>query len=72
MIPVIIVLQILPSVMTYCSLIQKHQYFASCSKQAAWWQHLSTIECPTTENKNLNFQSDKNMPYQILMHIKVK
>ena len=40
--------------------------------QAAWWHHLSTIQCLTTENKNLNFQTDQNIPHQIFMYIKVK
>jgi len=58
--------------MTYCTPIQKHQYFASCCMQAACWHHLSTIQCLATQNKTLNFQTDQNVPHQIFMYIKVK
>jgi hypothetical protein len=77
-IPVIIILQSLPSLMRYCSEVERHQYFASCFIQLLWRcrQHDGTIypiiQFLITVDRNLNIQTDQNVPQQAFIYIKVK
>jgi hypothetical protein len=62
----------------FCSVAERHQYLASCFMRLLWRcrQHKGTIypiiQFLSTENTNLNIQTDQNVLQQAFTYTKVK